>query len=918
MIERNPMMQTVAFLLEKNKELKHSESLNNLDTSHILFIIESSAFALQFAKKHPDLFLEALRLPTTCHYPTLYQNFIKAHQLENDTLQALRIFRKLISVMIIHQMLNLKASFEALADSLSSLADFLIKIALKTVEREIKEAFELTELPQMIILALGKLGGKELNFSSDIDLIFLYDEKISQQFDRLSIYTKVAQKLIQLLDQMTVDGFVYRVDMRLRPFGEGAPLVSSIFAFESYCIKHARDWERYALIKARQITGAPLTEKRINSIIKHFVYRNYIDYTVLDAIRKMKDKILKEMQAEKLKFNIKLGRGGIREIEFIVQCYQLIYGGQNRHLRTSHLSDALKMLAKYHHIDQKTADMLWDCYVFLRHLENALQMLNDQQRHHLPKKEINQKCISRMCSYESFSELLDAYISVSNQVQQAFDRLTAFNQLDILLTKPEAARIQLADQAFKEINESALTERVKQFKTKLDTNTKLSSNAYAIIDELLSLFLTEIGQYPKAEQADLLEKIIELLRSISRRMTYLHLLIESKDALKNLLDTMANGPWFFEKLIQHPQLLALALFPEEEHKKLYLNKADYQRDLSDYLNQIATDDKEGWLEALRRFKAKAVFKVAISEVKRTLTLMETSDVLSALAEALIDVVIDASWLRIKAKISLNNTEYQMLKNSFSVVSYGKLGGFELGFASDLDLIFLYENEKDNQDHAKIYAKVAQQFVTLMQTESYSGKLYTIDLRLRPSGETGFLVSNINAFKTYQFSQAWTWEHQALVRGRFISGSDKLKQQFDLIRYQILSKDRNLAKLKTQICQMRDKMTESLYKPKQGYFHLKYSEGAMVDIEFLAQYMALAYTQKHQEISIFTDNIRIFQSMESIGLLAFDEAQVLIEAYCYYRNLGYVCLFKNAQPIVEINNLKPYDSQVKKIYQKWLS
>lgn len=908
----NQYNELIELVFKQLNKINNDQILNKLSRSQIEFLFDNSPFIVLFAKQHLELFVEAVTSALPKNYTQAYDEFILKYTIK-DFNQAIRLFRRLHSVIIIHQMINQKQPFELIAKHLSSLADHLIKITLEKTYADIKAQFSLDHVPALITLALGKLGGNELNFSSDIDLIFLYDEKNKLSFDPLKVYTNVAQRFIQYLSQLTKDGFVYRVDMRLRPFGEGAPLVCSISSFQSYCIKHAREWERYALIKARQV--ATMNEQ-VNQIISDFVYRNYMDYTVLDAIRRMKSKILKEMQIERLRFNIKLGRGGIREIEFIVQCYQLIYGGQNRHLRTCHLHDALMNLAKYQHIDQSIADQLYQHYVFLRNLENILQMINDQQRHHLPKKELNQIRASKMLSYNSWLDLFADYKQITKAVQVAFDQLTHFKEIDQTYKEKQS---HTTESVLAKIEQQADIEAlINTFKEKLKRNSQLSEQTYHLINELLFSFLIEVYLYSKEEQYALLEHIIKLLRTIARRSTYVHLLAESKAQLPDLVKIISTGNWFSQRLIQYPHLLETALFLSDDHKQLYLNKSDYNTFLLKRISQVDSNSKEELIETVRRFKVEEVFKVAIAEFKRSLTLMETSDVLSALAESIIEVMLDAAWRQIKRKLSIKDSEYIRLRESFAVIAYGKLGGFELGFGSDLDLIFLYDSSDELKNQAKVYVKVVQLFVSLMQTESYSGKLYRIDLRLRPSGETGLLVSDINAFENYQMNQAWVWEHQAITRARWICGSEVLKHKFELIRYHVLARNKNLDELKDQIITMRKKMNQNLYKPQNGYFDLKFSPGGMIDIEFLAQYMALAYTSKYKEISLFSDNIRIFQSMESAQLLEFQQAQMLIEAYCYYRDLSYDCLFKNQPLLVEIDKLKPYDSKVKRIYEKWLN
>ncbi|MCF6768280.1 bifunctional [glutamate--ammonia ligase]-adenylyl-L-tyrosine phosphorylase/[glutamate--ammonia-ligase] adenylyltransferase [Thiotrichales bacterium 19S11-10] len=906
MSEDRPLSPVTLSILSKLE----ADSNLSLTDGKIARFLESSLFVQQFAQQHTALFIKAVQIGWDLNYHEQF-NIFESYQTFSDLSQKLRIFRKFHSVNIIYQMMIQKRKMEEIIAHLSALADALVLIALENVELSIKKRFRLDSLESMIVLALGKLGGRELNFSSDIDLIFLYDEEKVSGFDAIRIYTYIAQALVNLLNALTVDGFVFRVDLRLRPFGEGSPLVTSIDAFESYCLKHARDWERYALIKSRQLTD---NNQKLSRIIQSFVYRKYIDYTVLNAIRLMKEKILSDMKRDKLKDNLKLGRGGIREIEFIVQCYQLIYGGQNRHLRANELSKGLCNLAKYQHIDKDDADCLWESYVFLRNFENALQMINDQQRHHLPKKEINQYRVSEILGYKNWQALEEDYQQVVQDVQTVFDQLTHFSELNLSSKKEnEIPQIKSLDKPMTIGAQLRLEKELDKFKS----NPNISEASIKSIEVLLELFEKEIIKFKETEQLSLLSVITKLLKTISRRSTYLHQLIESKDQLEQLVDVLSIGEWFSERIIQFPHLLEVILNLSDDYDKLYLDKSAYQLMINNRLEQVEISDREEALEILRRLKVEEVFKVALAEHRRNLTLMETSDVLSALAEAFTDQILDIAWDKVKQKFDFKPDELKKLKSSLSIIAYGKLGGYELGFGSDLDLIFLYQTQAGINNETRIYAKVVQTFVSLMQTRSYSGRLYSVDLRLRPSGETGLLVSSIDAFKIYQLNQAWTWEHQALTRARWIAGSQEVKEIFNKIRFQILKKERNDNELKQQVLAMRIKMNENLYKPKQGYFDIKYSPGGMIDIEFLAQYMALAYTQKHEEISIFTDNIRIFQSMESAQLLSFEQAQLLVEAYCFYRDLSYECVFKNKPLLVEIDKVKPYDNKIVTIYHQWL-
>lgn len=885
-----------------------------------------SPFSLQLLRLNNNFFIFAIEIDFCEDYFKKFDLFLNSKLIsESDSFEKkLRYFRKIISVNIIYQMLIKQTEFEIISKHLSLLAETLIELAHQKTIKEINERFNLNEKsPNLIILGMGKLGGFELNFSSDVDLIFLYDEKdqIQERF-----YILVAQRLIQILDNLTVDGFVYRVDMRLRPFGQQAPLVCSIAQFEKYLINHARDWERYALLKARILSNKNINYQKVMQLINRFVYRKYIDYQMLDSIRQMKGKILAEVIKQKAKDNIKLGRGGIREIEFIVQCYQLIYGGQNKTLKTTSLKEALFQLAEFNHLSTQVKESLWQNYVFLRDIENMLQMINDQQRHQLPRLEIDQSRLSLAFNRDSWENIAQEIKIIRTQVEQYFDQLTRFDEA-IALNKVEKS---LNDHSKVNINKVKENKENNQliilyelFKNQVDKKSNLSESAKTMLDQLLDLFFNEIESKTYSNKEALFQASVKLLRAVSRRTTYLYLLLEYKDNIHNLLTVMNYGPWFSERLIQYPFLLEVVFlteFDKKAHQTLYLDKNDYQKILKKLLTKIDLKDHEATMETLRRFKVEQVFKTAISQLTQTLSLMEASDVLSALAEVVIEEVLNDAWLRVKEKYRLSEKNTQQLKNALAVIAYGKLGGFELGFGSDLDLIFLYQANDQLDDSEKIFAKVLQQFVSLMQRQTYSDRLYEIDLRLRPSGETGLLVSSFEAFYDYQLKQAWVWEHQALTRARLICGSEELKKRFDLIREEILSKKKNkseINQLKKEIHQMRQKMNDNLYKKMPGFFDIKYSDGGMLDIEFIAQFMTLAFSQQYAEISLFTDNIRIFQSMETAKLLERENADLLIKAYCYYRDLIYDSVFHQREAKIKLDKLKPYNQKVRNIYKSLL-
>ncbi|MFZ9035622.1 MAG: bifunctional [glutamate--ammonia ligase]-adenylyl-L-tyrosine phosphorylase/[glutamate--ammonia-ligase] adenylyltransferase [Francisellaceae bacterium] len=872
---------------------------------------EISSFFQHFLQQHPQLAdsIDWLALPDE----TIIKNWIERcfDGDENDIATALRIIRKKISAIAAFRQFHQLSDFAEIATLLSNTANHILNNALTHLHQQQCRIDRLNNTPPpLLIIAMGKLGGGELNFSSDIDLIFVYENaerfvNVSQkEIEAERFYIQISRKLINLLDEVNEEGFVYRVDMRLRPFGDGAPLAISMKSLENYLLKHGRDWERYAYLKAYVLTGRETAKRRLTKLIDDFTYRHYFDYKMIAAIRQMKISIIQQMDQKILFDNIKLGRGGIREIEFIVQCFQLVYGGQNQKLRKRSLKQALFALSDGNHIKTDEALMLYDNYVFLRAVENALQMLDEQQIHKLPDSSQTQNLLSAFLHTINWESLKRQIDHVRLKTQHLFDALTQFHIEEEIQRQSNTPDQKIMTTGVSIKTDDEISSSQNQF---LATHN-LSDDEKRLVHDCGNILrrLNDIDTDRVAPQ------FFKLLHTLSRRKNYFYLLQEKISQVKDLLMLMNYGEKFGAMITRYPFLLERALNIRSHHE-VYLTRQALNDKLVSRLKEIDLDDSETFLETLRRFKLEQTFNIITAECRHKITLMEASDVFSHLAEVIIMAVVDGAWRALIPDLLLNNQQIKRLKSSLAIIAYGKLGGFELSISSDLDLIFLYQTHKELEDSQKIYIRIVQKFVHYMQIETYNGKLYEIDLRLRPDGNSGLLVSSMDSFEKYQRQHAWIWEYQALTRARVIIADSEINRRFETLRREILQVPRKLMKLKDNIRGMRHKMRQQIrFKP--DIFDLKQSPGGMIDIEFIAQYFALAYSHQHHEIGYYSDSIRIIQSMDSAGLISLQWCQTLIDGYCFLRDLSIKCFLNNRPPEVKINTISHISEPVLLIWR----
>ena len=871
---------------------------------------------------------------------------------EEDLIKQLRQFRQRQQVRIIWRDLLRKSDTIETTRDLSWMAGACIEQALawlhayacKKWGTPMSEAGGEWREQKLVILGMGKLGAYELNLSSDIDLMFAYEGKGETQggtktLDNQQFFIRVAQRLIHVLDARTAEGFVFRVDMRLRPYGQSGALVLNFDAMSDYYQSQGRDWERYAMIKARVVAGDMAAGARLLKELRPFVYRRYLDFGAIDALRSMKQMISKEEERRGLHQNIKLGSGGIRGIEFIVQVFQLIRGGHDTRLQQRGLISTLETLVETGLLEEQDQKALDQAYLFLRDTEHALQAVRDEQTQQLPEKELEQLRIAiamGFSDWESFSQQLNLHRS---QVRAQFDQLIRSpddeqgdEYCDLLeqwqaiwldQLQGEQATLYLEQQGFE--NSSSTLGALRGLRTSRKVQS-MSRVSHERLDTFMPRLLAAIAQASRPSQT--LGRILLLIEAVLRRTAYLVLLVENPSAMQQLIRLCAASPWIAEKLSKHPVLLDELLDTQALYRPI--DSTALHDELRQMLLRIEPDDVEQQMECLRHFRQTYTLRVAASEVTGTLPLMKASDYLTYIAEAVLHEALQLAWNHIAAKhgAPAGTTQGDVDKN-FIIIGYGKLGGIELGYGSDLDLVFLHDAPiRGMTDGLKpienmlFFTRLAQRIIHLLTAFTPAGQLYEVDMRLRPSGASGLLVTSLQSFETYQHEHAWVWEHQALVRARVITGSEAMRKKFDKLRKKILSAPRSEADLKLQVLEMRKKIRDA-HAPSttaKAEFDLKYDAGGIVDIEFIVQYAVLTGSQNHPELLQYTDNIRVLEILERLKLLDRMDADALREAYKTFRSIIHRLSLDQqpsrltAQELVELG-LEPLRENVIRVWQR---
>ncbi|MBV9911123.1 MAG: bifunctional [glutamate--ammonia ligase]-adenylyl-L-tyrosine phosphorylase/[glutamate--ammonia-ligase] adenylyltransferase [Sinobacteraceae bacterium] len=796
---------------------------------------------------------------------------------------------------------------ETLAD-LSNFADAAINSTLQFAARSLQQRYGTPRCAdgraqQLMVLGMGKLGGGELNFSSDVDLLFLFPEHGETDgehpISNEEYFTRLGQSLIRLLGSRTHDGFVLRVDMRLRPFGDSGPLVASFASFEDYLPRHGREWERYAYVKARAITEPQRFEELDAGAIRPFVYRRYLDFGVFESLRSMKALIAREVQRRELADDIKLGPGGIREIEFIVQAFQLIRGGRDRRLQTTSLLQALSVLGSARLLPEPAVRDLEGAYVFLRRLENRLQMLSDAQTHQLPQDTLSCERVALAMGVPDWPALLEALNRHRLQVSGHFRAVISGPDTERSAVTVDLGRFwdSAAETAFvtDSLSRAGFADAAEVTRLLLELRAsslvrKLDEPGRRRLQALLPLLLTDIGRSSSSSQLPVLRRVLQIVEAVGQRSTYFALLQESATARARLVDLAAQGDFLIQQIAAYPmlldELLDARLLAEPPARPTLLHDLDLQ------LAQVAEDDPERQVEALRHFQRAAVFRVAVADLTGRLPLMRVSDRLTDIAELILERAMQIGWQQMVALYGEPGCEEHHVWRTvrLAAAGYGKLAGMELGYSSDLDLVFLHDSRGDRQetrgakpiDNQVFFVRFAQRVVHLLTVHTAAGRLYEVDMRLRPSGKGGLLVTSIDAFAEYQRREAWTWEHQALLHARAVAGSAELRAEFERVRLDVLAHAVRRDTLREEVRRMRERMRRELSQARAGEFDIKQDAGGTADIEFLAQYWALRWAQQHPPVAMFADTIRQLESVASADLIPQQTVDTLIHAYCEYR------------------------------------
>jgi glutamate-ammonia-ligase adenylyltransferase len=728
---------------------------------------------------------------------------------------------------------------------------------------------------QMVVVAMGKLGGGELNVSSDIDLIYLYPEEGDTAADdpaatirRLSnheFFIRLGRKLTAALGEATADGYVFRVDLRLRPWGDSGPFAMGFEMLEDYLVAQGRPWERYAWIKARPLTGDRHDE--LMQVVRPFVFRKYLDFGAFAAIRDLHVQIRREVARREMAHDVKLGPGGIREIEFTAQVFQLIRGGQIAALQQRPTLTVLGELVKSELMTADAQQELAAAYDFLRRLEHRLQYLDDAQTQQLPDDAESQAMLAEAMDYPDYAALLAALERHRNKVTRHFDQVFAAPQTDQDSHPLTAVCCGAADAAASHaLLENAGYDDPDRVLATLDAlhqhSARLAESTQLRLNALLPPALEVIGSQPDSMVT--LERFAALVQSISRRATYLALLAEYPAALRQLVRLLAASPWAAQIITQQPQLLDELIAPQ--HLMSVPDWAQLAAQLHDELD-AHPGDTEAQMDALRRFKRSQTLRLLAQDVAGRLTLEALSDHLSYLADTLLNETLARCWAGLKTR--------HREEPRFAVIGYGKLGGKELGYASDLDLVFLYDD--DDARAQEIYARLAQRLNTWLGTLTPAGILYETDLRLRPDGSSGLLVSSTEAFRDYQLHHAWVWEHQALTRARFVCGDAAIGEVFEALRREVLGAPRDAAKLREEVLAMREKMHAGHVNDSE-LFDLKHDSGGIVDVEFCVQYLVLRHCAAHPELADNVGNIALLLRAGAAGLIPVDLAEAAANAY----------------------------------------
>lgn len=833
------------------------------------------------------------------------------------------------------------APLEEILEDLSRLADAIVQAAVDYVYTEVCAVYgqpldQNGNIQDLIVLGMGKLGARELNFSSDIDLIFVYPEEGYTNGDRSvsngEFFTKVCRNFTKFFSAGSHQTNFYRVDTRLRPFGDGGPIVMNCLAFEEYYQAQGREWERYAMIKARPIAGDIDAGHRILKSLNSFIYRRYFDYGSFDSFRDMKQRISLQVKDKKLEHNIKLGAGGIREIEFFGQLFQLIRGGVEPDLQERRILKVLKLLVIHRCIDKKAQSELTNAYHFLRRVENRLQAYADLQTHDIPKKPQARMILALSMGYPSWQAFETDLKKETGRVHYHFNQLLVTEEdedKDEVIEDLKEMWVNITDPQFKvsasEIGGFKDPEKVLDVlrSLKRHPNTqRLTANGRTKLNRLVPLLVKKISEQPYPD--DILVKLVDLVITIERRTCYLSLLVENESALETLVLLAQKSPWIINFLSGHPALLDELMQPETLYSPP--GKADLEKEMARRMAGLNTDDFEILLEELCIFRQINMLRVAAADISGNYPLMKVSDHLTYIAETVLQQVLTICWNLVTDKYGIPSgiKGNGIDQCGFAIVAFGKVGGFEMGYKSDIDIVFLHKGGDGmtagpgrQVDSTTFYSNLGQRIIHALTMHTPAGTLYGADMRLRPGGASGMIVSHIDGYEDYMENEAWTWEHQALIRARPVAGDKDVCAAFEQTRKQILTRKRDPKTLQKDVGEMREKMREQRLKANPENLNLKQAKGGIVDIEFLVQNLILTHAHDYTDIVVWTDNIRLLESLDNQGLISPEESETLQKSYVRMRQAIHHLNLEETKLSLDEDRFNTCMAAVSDLYDKYL-
>ncbi|MGB4226382.1 MAG: bifunctional [glutamate--ammonia ligase]-adenylyl-L-tyrosine phosphorylase/[glutamate--ammonia-ligase] adenylyltransferase [Candidatus Dechloromonas phosphoritropha] len=810
------------------------------------------------------------------------------------------------------------APLSEVVECMTLLADVTTNFALNHYHRLLAatygEPLDKAGRPQrLLIIGMGKLGGRELNVSSDVDYIFVYPEEGDtagpKSIENYDFFNRLGKRVIAALGEITADGQVFRVDMRLRPNGDSGPLVCSLDSLENYFITQGREWERYAWIKGRTMNeGANLQPEWVTAmqkIARPFVFRKYLDFGAINAMRDLHAQIRREVARKDMADHIKLGRGGIREIEFIAQVFQLIRGGRDPALQIRPTLQVLALLAERQLIPATAEDELRAAYIFLRRLEHRLQYIEDRQTHMLPANPADRASVARSMEFPDWPSLLAVLDDHRDRVNRHFEEI---------FSDPEAGEHPLTGLWLGQIDDDTAIESLGElgYSQPRDTIFRLAalraSSRYVQLASANRSRLDAIG--PRLIEAaattsdpdTTLVRCLNFVETVSRRGAYLALLQQYPMALRRVADMVCASSWAADYLGRHPLLLDELLDP-----RLYDMATDWDAFRENLRHNLAAhaDDTEREMDILREMHHAQIFRLLAQDLAGLQTIEKLSDHLTELADTIVQETLPLVWSK------LRNRHCETPR--FAVIGYGKLGGKELGYASDLDLVYLYDDP--DPEAGENYARLGQRLNTWLASQTSAGILFETDVRLRPNGDSGLLAVSVDSFRNYQLRNAWVWEHQALTRARFCAGDPAVGARFEEIRCEILCQRRDLAKLKEEVVAMRRKMVDAHASESETEFNLKHDSGGLIDVEFVVQYLVLGHAHQHQRLTGNLGNIALLRIAAELGLIPADQATAAGDAYREFRRLQHIKrLSANRRGCVDRNGIARHIAAVSMLWQ----